>query len=631
MAVGENISSGGATTVGTMRRGFLWTAPLVVVIVAAGCAGGDPHVSSERSDEVGGAPSATDASPGSSDPGPSDTAPADSGPADTSPAPGSTDPGTGRVERSSLDWTGCADRADLVVALECATLVVPLDHTAPDGPTIDISVGRVRATGSDPIGSLVFNPGGPGGSGVEILGFLATSMSPEITERFDLVSFDPRGVGVSTAIDCDIQIDDAVTLLAEGDDAGWNDLIDANAADLASCTTDALALAPYVGTNNAARDLDLLRAALGDETLSYVGYSYGTRLGATYAELFPERVRALVLDAAVKPTDDFAELDREQAGGFDRALEHFAAACDSDPDCVLGDVGPTLDVLTGLVGEIEEVGSFPTDDGDRRLLPGELKLGVASALYSKESWPFLAQALFVAEAQQDGSLLQSLGDLLVGRRPDGTYDNSQVANHFINCADDPARPTAEQQRTQAAESAADSTYFDDLLRASTGCLGVPAAIDPLIIGPATGAAPIVVIGNTGDPATPYEWSVELADSLDSAVLYTVEAEGHTAYGSIGCVAADIDAYLIDLVVPGDGAGCSDNADADFFLPPGESDVDQIFAFFDCVRDNGLDIPEFTEADLLADPTLETILGELDLGDPALFTSIAPCLDLIPGP
>lgn len=375
--------------------------------------------------------------------------------------------------------------------------------------------------------------------------------------------------------------------------------------------------------------MDLLRAALGDDGLSYVGYSYGTRLGATYAELFPDKVRALVLDAAVKPTSDSAELDREQGAGFDRALENFAAACDADADCVLREIGPTLDVIDGLETEIAEVGSFPTDEPDRVLTPGELNLGIFAALYSKDSWPFLASALFTAETSQDGTLLQVLGDSYVGRQPDGTYDNSNVANTFINCADDPARRTPDEQQAVADQAADLSTHFAELLRGSTGCLGLDAPIDPLIIGSADGAAPIVVVGNTGDPATPYEWSVELAASLSSAVLYTVEAEGHAAYGSIECVQAEIDAYLIDLEVPASGATCSDNADADFFVPAGESEIDQVLAFFDCLRDEGVPLPAISAADVLADPTLEAVLGELDFADPVAIEAVGACQDLLP--
>lgn len=533
------------------------------------------------------------------------------------------------LDSGTLEWAPCPEQDNPFAATQCATLQVPLDHSDPEGEQIDIAVARVVT--SDPgqrIGSLVLNPGGPGGSGIDFLNQATVVIPPDVSARFDLVSFDPRGVGVSTALACDVEIDDNVTLLAAGDDAGWQALVDEADAIAEQCSADTLELANHVGTNNVARDLDLLRTALGDDALTYVGYSYGTRLGATYAELFPDRVRALVLDGGVKPTSDFHQLDLGQAEGFDRALENFAAACDSDDDCILGDLGPTLDVIEALRTEIAELGSFPTDDPNRVVTPGEFDLGVIAALYSKSSWPFLAEALFVADATQDATLLQILGDQYVGRQPDGTYANTRVANGFINCADDAARPSPDEARALAEEVAAQSVYFDTALRASTGCVGFAPAADPLVVGSAAEAPPILVVGNSGDPATPFEWSVELADSLASAVLFTVDAEGHTAYGTIECATDPIDAYLVDLVIPAEGAGCSDNADADFFVPAGESDVDLFVSLFDCLRENGLDIPEIGTAEILADPTGETFLEFLDPNDPAVAAAIQACGDIV---
>jgi pimeloyl-ACP methyl ester carboxylesterase len=552
----------------------------------------------------------------------------DGDPATTAPA--TTEPATPNPDTGTLAWSSCPGVAAAMAGFECATLVVPVDHAAPDGETIDIAVARAATSDADlRIGSLVFNPGGPGGSGIEFLTNVAAVVPPELTERFDLVSFDPRGVGASTAIDCEVDFDDDVSLLAPGDDAGWEALVADAESRVDTCTPESLALEPFVGTNNAARDLDVLREALGDEQLSYVGFSYGTRLGATYAELFPDRVRALVLDGAVKPTDDGALIGLEQGPGFDAALESFAAACDADADCALADVGPTLDVYTGLVEEISTVGDFPTDDGDRVLTPGELTLGVAAALYSTQLWQVLADALFLAEAEQDGSLLQVLADTYLGRQPDGTYDNSQISGLVINCADDPSRPPSDEVRIQAELSAQASVYFADFLRASTGCIGTVDPIDPIAIGPAEGAAPILVIGTTGDPATPYQWSVEMAELLSSGVLYTVEADGHTAFLSVPCVDDVVIDYLVDLQLPGENSGCAAEPSEDVFAPPGEGELDQVIALFDCLRENGVDLPEVTVGDLLADPNGEELLDLLDPTDPAFAQAAFACQDLIP--
>ena len=602
-----------------------------VALVAASCTSDDPGVAVDRADlpsetvadtDASADPTSPDATLGSESSVPSGSETSASDPVTTERA---DDPVTAV---DGLDWAPCRESNPLA-SFECATLTVPLDHSDPTGEQIEIAVARTRsADAGSRIGSLVFNPGGPGGSGIDFLTQAVAVVPPEVQQRFDLVGFDPRGVGESTAVECDVPIDDNISLVPEGDDAAYEELVVSTAAELERCTDETFAIAPYLGTDNAARDLDLLRAALGDDGLSYVGYSYGTRLGATYAELFPGNVRALVLDAAVKPTTDPQELDLGQAEGFDRALENFAAACDADADCLLREIGPTLDVIAGLRTEIAEVGEFPTDDPTRVLTPGELELGIIAALYSKQAWPFLAEALYLAEVDQDGTLLQVLGDGLVGRRPDGSYDNSNVANTFINCADDASRPDVAEIRRDAEEAAALSEFFDAALRATTGCLGVPESADPLTVGPASGAPPLLVIGNTGDPATPYEWSVELADFLDSGVLYTVEAEGHTAYGTIECVAPVVNAYLIDLEVPAEGSSCSDNEDADFFVPAGASQVDLVVALFDCLRENGAEVPEITTADVLAD-TDGSVLGEsLDPTDPTILVAIQQCTDIL---
>ena len=513
--------------------------------------------------------------------------------------------------------------------LECGSITVPLDYGDPDGRTIEIAVSRVATIDDDErIGSLVFNPGGPGASGIDFLHTVALVMPEQLSRRFDLVSFDPRGVGASTAVECDSSFDDEITLLDAGDDAGWDALVAESEAWPSTCTADTDEIGSWLGTNNAARDLDELRAAVGDDRLSYVGFSYGTRLGATYAELFPDRVRALVLDGAVKPTDDFSELDAEQAASLDRAFERFAQACDGDADCDLATVGSTLDVYSSLVSSIAESGSIPTDDPDRVLTPGELQLAVIAAMYTTQLWPVLAQGMYDASVDNDATLLQVLTDTYLGRQPDGGYDNSLDAGFAINCADNSDRPTTEIVRSDSEETASNSQWFDDFLRASTGCIGGPLPVDPLIVGTADGAPPILVIGNTGDPATPYEWSVAMADFLTSAELYTVESDGHTAFLSVPCVTPVVVDYLVDLEMPSPGASCRNDAAVDPFPPVGQGEFDVVIALFDCLRENGADVPEVTIADLLADPTGQTLLELIDPTDPAFGAATLACRDLI---
>lgn len=593
---------------------------IAAAVVAAACNGGGENSTATTT------ATASTSAPTSGTDAPRET-PSTTGSDDvTTPPPTASETLVEERPTSALQWAPCTDFPDL----ECTTLGVPLDHTDPDGSVIDVALARQAAGDPDNrIGSLVFNPGGPGGSGIEYLTFGRFLIPGEVAARFDLVGFDPRGVGASAAVDCDLRLDDNVTLIADDDRAAWDELVAASLEDLATCTGEPSELGQYVGTNNAARDLDLIRAALGDDQLSYVGFSYGTRLGATYAELFPDRVRALVLDGAVKPTTDFSLLGAEQGAGFDRALENFAAACDADADCLLQELGPTLDVVAGIRTEIAEAGSFETDDPDRVLTAGELDLGIVAALYSKDAWPYLAQAIYLGDTVADGTLFQVLGDGLVGRDLDGNYSNQTEANSFINCADDAARPDVETSWIDADAVADGSRYFGSALRGETGCLGLDAAVDPLVLGPATGAAPILVIGTTGDPATPYEWSVEMADALDSAVLYSVDGEGHTAYTSIDCVTDVVGSYLIDLDVPPEGGMCADDADTDFFAPAGESEIEQVVAFFDCLIDEGAPLEPVGVADVLADPTGERLFGDLDFGDPDVAAAIVACRSLLP--
>lgn len=461
--------------------------------------------------------------------------------------------GLDAIYAQEIAWQACGD-------LECGTLVVPMDYADPDGETIELAVSRSTATG-DRIGSLLINPGGPGSSGVDALSSIALPrFGTEVVERYDVVGFDPRGVASSTPVTCvDGPGMDAITS-ADFDFATDQGLAAAEAAygELgAQCLANTGPVLEHVDTVSAARDMDVLRAVLGDETLNYVGYSYGTQLGATYAALFPEQVGRLVLDGALDPTLSSQELSEGQAGGFENALRAYVADCQAGADCPLdGSVDDGLDQVKAV---LDRARRSPLPTGTDRPLTGALAFsGIALPLYDEASWSYLTMALGAA-LDGDGSVLLQLADLYYDRNADGTYaTNSTQAFWAIGCADDRGTTDPAEMRAQAAaiEQVAPTVgYFFGYGGAICAQWPVPEA-GGLDDYSAAGAAPIVVIGTTNDPATPYQWAESLAETLDSGTLLTYEGEGHTAYGrSNACIAGAVDAYLLEGTVPADGTRC----------------------------------------------------------------------------
>lgn len=461
--------------------------------------------------------------------------------------------GLDAIYAQELGWQACGD-------LECATLVVPMDYADPDGETIELAVSRSRATG-DRIGSLLINPGGPGSSGVEALSSIALPrFGAEVVERYDVVGFDPRGVASSTPVTC---VDGPAmdTITATDFDFSTDQGIAAAEAAYgefgAQCLANTGPVLEHVDTVSAARDMDVLRAVLGDETLSYVGYSYGTQLGATYAALFPEQVGRLVLDGALDPTLSAQELSEGQAGGFENALRAYVADCQAGADCPL--TGSVDDGLAQVKAVLDRARRSPLPTGTDRPLTGALAFsGIALPLYDESSWSYLTMGLGAALAG-DGSVLLQLADLYYDRNADGTYaTNSTQAFWAIGCADDRGTTDPAEMRAQAAaiEQVAPTVgYFFGYGGAICAQWPVPEA-GGLDDYSAAGAAPIVVIGTTNDPATPYQWAESLAETLDSGTLLTYEGEGHTAYGrSNDCIAGAVDAYLLEGTVPADGTRC----------------------------------------------------------------------------
>jgi pimeloyl-ACP methyl ester carboxylesterase len=460
-------------------------------------------------------------------------------------------------------WKGCGG------AFQCARLRVPLDYAKPGGQAIELALIRIpaRKPGSR-IGSLVVNPGGPGGSGVEFVRATATGFyGAPLRDRFDIVGFDPRGVGDSAPVHCQSDREKDQELVTA-------DAVPENAAERAEmisgarrfaegCARSSARVLPYLSTEAAARDLDVLRAALGDDRLTYLGISYGSVLGATYASMFPRRVRAMTLDAAVDPQvwiNQPEETVRRQAQGFEHAFDAFLADCRArGADCGFGNGDPGR-AYDRLIKRLDHHPIRAKGSGDRRRITGYVAfLAVNAALYNRVVWPQLADALELADEEDDGSELLTLADSINGRRSDGTYDNLNDANASINCVDE-VNPT---------DVAAYDRLSDELGRSSPRfgrafgyarlvCAYWPARAVERYTGPfrADGAPPILVVGTTGDPAAPYAWARSLAGQLASGVLLTWRGVNHGAYGGMSaCIDDAVNRYLVDGTPPTNGKTC----------------------------------------------------------------------------
>lgn len=482
-------------------------------------------------------------------------------PPESTPVPDATEgvaPGLEDFYTQTLQWDDCGEQ------YQCSTMTVPLDYDEPDGDTVELALLRSPATSAEPVGSLLVNPGGPGASGTDFARNTPAVATEQIHARYDIVGFDPRGVGDSTPVECldDEELDELMsTQVTAEDDDGLAQLEESMDGFVEACAANSSDLLPHVGTADVARDLDVMRAVLGDEKLNYLGKSYGTFIGAFYAELFPERVGRMVLDGAMDPSLGPEQVALAQAEGFERALTAFLDWCLND-DCPLGDdeqaARATLDqLITGLEDE-----PLPTNDERRPLTAALAFYGIILPLYitPEEGYPLLSRALDDAVNSDDGSTLLQLADLYLQRNPDGTYDGNQnEAIVAVNCLDRPGSVTVEEVRETVPEFEAASPIFGQFMAwGGLACADWPAEAeeDPSEIS-GTGAAPILVVGTTGDPATPYEWSEALAEQLDSGALLTYDGFVHTAYrkGS-DCLDQAVDHYLLSGNVPDEGTVCS---------------------------------------------------------------------------
>ncbi|HEV2308959.1 MAG TPA: alpha/beta hydrolase [Acidimicrobiia bacterium] len=476
--------------------------------------------------------------------------------------PTSSSAATSPAPSGPLTWKGCGG------GFQCATLSVPVDWSQPGGPQVALEVSRHRASQPDErIGSLVVNFGGPGDPGAESLRQGGEASLPAaVRDRFDLVSFDPRGTGMSRPIACvsDSTYDEVLAQnptpknLSELQSfyAGTNGPVDL----VQACLNAQGSWLADVGTRNTARDMDALRAALGEPKLTFLGYSYGTVLGAVYAQMYPGRVRAMVLDGAVDLSSTAASELHDNAVGFEQALDAFLADCAARPKCPYHHGGDPQAALAALQQRFESGPTVPVSDG-RHAGATLFYLALASGLYDRKvGWPFLASALASVD-RGIGDGIAELADTLTGRDANGHYDDIQEALDAIHCDDrfDPLQPFSDYVATYQAFSQEFPIFGAFLSASPLGCdprLPEPPASEQVGDVHVTGAPRIVIVGTTKDPATPYNGAIDLQRRIAGSRLLTLVSTEHAGYGKgIPCVDDAVDAYFTDRVLPRAGLRC----------------------------------------------------------------------------
>ncbi len=451
-----------------------------------------------------------------------------------------------------VEWKNCG-------IADCATIVVPLDYTDPDGPTVDLSATRVNATG-EKIGTLFVNPGGPGGSAVDYARAADYIVTPAIREHYDIVGVDPRGVAKSDPVQCstDAELDAFLALDGTPDSAAEEQTtIDESKALGEKCAAKADAIYLHMGTVDAARDLDIARAVVGDSAFNYLGKSYGTMLGATYAELFPERVGRMVLDGDLPASLDMVEISKGQADAFEVALRDFVRDCLTHDDCPL--TGSVDDGVKQIQVWLADLDATPVTVGDRIVNEPVAAYALLSYLYFPSTdYDDLRPALAAAMNGNQYEQLLSLLDGRIRRDLDGQYlDNSTDAFYSVTCTDRPFTGTVDDVRRYAEEWKATAPTFGPALAwGMLPCKDWPVVAEPITETTAAGSNPILVVSTKNDPATPFQWGVQLADELENATLLSWDGFGHTAYFEQStCIDDAVDAYLLSGTLPEDGFLC----------------------------------------------------------------------------
>ncbi|MER5935075.1 alpha/beta hydrolase [Streptomyces sp. NPDC002054] len=475
------------------------------------------------------------------------------------PAIAAPDPGPG------IRWSGDCPERPVPRGLECGTLTVPLDHAAPANGTVELALARIPATGPQRRGSLLLNFGGPGAPGIATLASVHREFA-DLGEAYDLVVFDPRGVGHSAPVSCGGALragppvpDDAASQLAALRDVAKR------------CAQHSGPVLPYIGTVHVARDMDLIRQALGEDRLDYLGFSYGTRLGAAYAAQFPHRTGRMALDGVDTLSESLTQQALVSAKGQQQALDNFLSWCARQADCVYGTNTRTAkEKVSALVTRLDR---SPLTGHDGSSFTGQDTVGaISTGLYSTAQWPALARGLRMAERQDDPAGLLEVGTSPEpdedGEDTDGSdpvpEDNGEAALVAVNCADDPDRgndrasPEAVEKQIEALKSEfrkASPIFGPSQLMTVLSCYGRPPGTDFIRKIDRPGAPRMLLVGTRGDPATPYQWTEETARLLGSAEVLDYKGDGHTGYASSACVRGRVNAFLIDGDLPTGTRSC----------------------------------------------------------------------------
>ncbi|MGC0333864.1 pimeloyl-ACP methyl ester carboxylesterase [Streptomyces sp. SAI-170] len=504
-------------------------------------------------------------------------------------------PGLSRFYDQKISWSAKAcespEETGRPEGLQCGKVTVPLDYAHPNAGKLELALARYRATGKSSRGSVVLNFGGPGGSGVAELSWGADDFM-DLAEGYDVVSFDPRGVGRSSPVSCgDTGYETAVDL--DGTDDALSDpqaVLRKLRKVAKECAAHSGPVLEHMGTVDVSRDLDIIRDALGDKKLNYLGFSYGTRLAAVYAAQFPHKVGRLVLDGVDTLTEPLTEQGIVGARGQQVALDAFIDWCVKDIACPFGqDARSAREDVVRLVHSLDE---DPVPTAYNGPFSGQDLVGaIGQALYSEDLWPSLERALASLVEDGDTRAIEAFAgggialpvrekdtrekDTEAGEETGGTLvdeedvplDNLPAALMAVNCADDPDRPTAGQITRDLARLRADYERASPVfgvyrLTQVLMCHGRPKGTDFIREKVKNVDTPkMLLVGTRGDPATPYRWTVETAKRLgSSAVVLDHRGEGHTGYGSSTCVHRKVDDFLLYGSLPADGSSCGPDRD-----------------------------------------------------------------------